>query len=271
MADAAAEPVPVAWLQGCSRLRWPVALCLLACVAAAPAASARSTVPLHLDGHVLRTNPPAFIQGGTTMAPVRAVVQALGDGVQWTGGSVEITSHPKTFTATAVSGVAGPDGPVAPTIALTQYLAGLEEKTLDGSGPVLVRFDILDVRFDDVMITRLKGYRPRGYTYAVRLFYENITPLPGLPPSAAQLYVARTPTGTATGGGLARPSAAHPFYEDATIEVVPSGSPQHTQAANRETLTYGQSGWHADPGSLSISEIVVLDSPAELMHGSTHH
>lgn len=262
-----------------------VLLCALMILLVATSASASGQTRILVDGRELILPIPASIEQGRVMVPLRSIVEALGASAYWiqdttTGaGEVWIDSFPRVFSAGPVRQAPGsrqfsqPDflGAVGASATLMQYLAGEQADSLSGKGPVLVRFELLDVQTmarvpappDD-----LTQISPEGFMFAVRIYYVQPTEASIGPELLAfqRLYDAKNPGQWTL--SLVKPEVQGSWYEDVTFVVSPKGPPSYQKTANSETVIYGASGWEVDVESRTLVHKVDMDRSPFVVHGS---
>ncbi len=247
--------------------------------AAATSVAASTPVTMFVDGREVQTDPPARIDNGRTLVPIRFVAESLGVPVYWTphedgGGEVHIFSYPREFTPPPGVGTGRADrsrpsdlNALGAATALMNFLVNEQALSLSREGQVLVRFELLDLR--DLCFfpppSDLKEFCGDGFRFAVRLYFVEMKDS-SVPAGVAQ-YRRETTNGETTVETVGK-DVAKAWYEDIILDVRPKGPPDYQKRGDGELVTYGVSGWEVDSGSKTILRKVTLDRSPFLVHGS---
>jgi len=260
-----------------------VFLCTLAVLILGGSANASGQIRVLVDGRELTLPVPARVEQGRVLVPLRSIGEALGASVCWfaggTGsGEVWIDTFPRFFSspppvgAPAIFQRSQPDflGAVGASSALTQYLAAEQAKSLSGKGPVLVRFELLDIQILEELPppSDLTQIGTQGFTFAVRMYYVQPTEATIGPALLAfqKRYGPEAPGGWTI--SLVTPEVQRSWYEDVTFVVSPKGPPSYQKTDNSETVIYGAAGWEVDVKSRTIVNKVDMDRSPFVVHGS---
>lgn len=260
-----------------------VLLCALAVLLVGASASASGQIHVLVDGHELTLPVPARIEQERVLVPLRSISEALGASVYWfpgdTGsGEVWIDTFPRFFSspppagAPAVSQNSRPDflGAVGASSALTQYLAAEQANSLTGKGPILVRFELLDVQtlMQTPPPSDLTQLVVTGFQFAVRMYYVQPTESTLAPPLLAfqEIY---GPNQTPLRFSPVTPELKGSWYEDVTFVVTPKGQPSYQKTDSGETAIYGAGGWEVDVKSRTLVNKVEMDRSPFVVHGSS--
>ncbi len=212
--------------------------------------------------------------------PLRPISEALGASVYWFAGNSEsgevwIDTFPRFFSSAprgvpAVFQRSCPDflGAVGASSALTQYLAAEQAGSLTGKGPILVRFELLDVQ------TLLPTPPPSdltqlvvGFQFAVRMYYVQPTESSVAPPLLAFQW-SYGPNQTPSTFSPVTPESKGSWYEDVTFVVTPKGQPSCQKTDSGETAIFGAGGWEVDVESRTLVNKVEMDRSPFVVHGS---
>lgn len=241
-------------------------------------AATGAPVTVVLDGRDISAGLPVRVERGYVLMPVRTLAEALGASLYWEGsgdgtGIVRVFSYPRTFSplgfAAAYLQRSWPDmlGAMGAASTLTQYLAAEQASSLSGTGPAVVRFDLIDLTAhvvlpppDDLTKIDVDGYR-----FAVRLYYVQFKDQTA--PAFASQW--RRVSGPGASVGSFTPEVTSSWYEDVTFDVRPKGAPKYVQTGNVEVVTYGLEGWEVDPASRTELRKVTMVRTPYLIHGAS--
>lgn len=224
---------------------------------------------------------PAHLENGTTMVPLRVLAEKLGAQVDWQDwgngtATVNLNTYPHLFSpapgmGSAISYRSTPQDlqALGASNALTQYLANEQAASLQGNGPAMVRFELLDVETASTCsnpppedIAEFCG--AGGFRFGARLYYVQLDE----PANRAtyQYTLAENPLKTEAAEVGKQP--ANSWYEDIIVDVKPIGTPVTKREGNTIQIEYGAQGWAVDPASKVTKQKVTLTDNPYLIHGS---
>lgn len=233
----------------------------------------QDSVSLWVDDRRVSVDVPPRVENGRLLVPIRSVLEAMGVPVHWeASGQVYLYTYPRHF-----SPVGGGDAilrnstpkeinALGATSALTRHLADQQASSLDGQGPHVVRFELLDLRDRcRFMAPPDLTERCQGFRIAVRLYYIQFAEQS---PSAAVARYERVRTDDGIREGSVRRAVQGSWYEDVLYNVLPAGSASYQREGDHEMVVYGADGWIVDSESLEAVQKVDLPDTPYLIHGS---